>query len=272
MAWIKLETSVSRHRKFLAAGPAASWLWVCGLAYCQEGLTDGFIPFQAVKHLGVRGPNSLITKLVRAGLWEQCEGGWRVHDYLSHHKPASEVLGLKQERRVNGAKGGVVSGEKRRYTDQIPPVAKQSAEANAKQVASTDAKQTANPVQISTATRSETDTDTEPLDVALQRFQRAYPASRRKGGRLIEEAFMSAVHKAGSVAPLMAALSNHVASEQWSNPKLIPGMDTWLTEERWRQMLPPAGAVAASMANTKTAGNVPAFKRFIERHGRAVNE
>ena len=110
------------------------------------------------------------------------------------------------------------------------------------------------------------------LDVALQRFQRAYPASRRKGGRLIEEAFMSAVHKAGSVAPLMAALSNHVASEQWSNPKLIPGMDTWLTEERWRQMLPPAGAAASSMANTKTAGNVPAFKRFIERHGRAVNE
>lgn len=148
MAWIKLETSVSRHRKFLEAGPAASWLWVCGLAYCQEGLTDGFIPFQAVKHLGVRGPNSLITKLVRAGLWEQCDGGWRVHDYLSHHKPASEVLGLNEERRKNGAAGGRASGEKRRFTDQIPQVAKQVAEATAKQVASTDAKQTANPDQI----------------------------------------------------------------------------------------------------------------------------
>jgi hypothetical protein len=144
MAWIKLETSVSRHHKFLAAGPAASWLWVCGLAYCQEGLTDGFIPFQAVRHLGIKTPNRLVTALVRAGLWEQCDGGWRVHDYLLHHKPAAEVLGLKQERRANGAKGGHASAEKRRFTDQTPETPKQVAEASAP----TGPKQTANPVQI----------------------------------------------------------------------------------------------------------------------------
>jgi hypothetical protein len=158
MAWIKLETSVSRHRKFLNAGPAASWLWVCGLAYCQEGLTDGFIPFQAIRHLGVRAPNGLITKLVRAGLWEQTEGGWNVHDYLLHHKPAAEVLGLSHERRENGAKGGRVSGEKRRFTDKLPETPKQVAEANPKQVASTDTKQTANPDQI---TQNSTDQITQ---------------------------------------------------------------------------------------------------------------
>ncbi len=148
MAWIKLETSVSRHHKFLAAGPAASWLWVCGLAYCQEGLTDGFIPFEAIRHLGVRAPNGLVTKLVRARLWEQTEGGWRIHDYLLHHKPAAEVLGLNEERRKSGARGGIESGKKRRFTDQTRETAKQVASTDAKQVASTDAKQTANPVQI----------------------------------------------------------------------------------------------------------------------------
>ena len=44
MAWVRIESSVARHKKFQQAGPAASWLWLCGLLYCQEGLTDGVIP------------------------------------------------------------------------------------------------------------------------------------------------------------------------------------------------------------------------------------
>lgn len=81
----------------------------------------------------------------------------------------------------------------------------------------------------------------EPLDVAFQGFQMAYPEARRKGGFLAQQAYISAVERAGSVAALFVALANHKASEQWSNPKHIPGMDVWLREERWRQVLPPAG-------------------------------
>ena len=108
----------------------------------------------------------------------------------------------------------------------------------------------------------------ESNDVAFQKFQRLYPGEGRKGGRLIEGLFAEAVKEAGGASTLLAALENHIASERWSNPKYIPGMEVWFNEERWRQVLPPAGAVSSSASNPKTAGNIPALQRFIDR-GRA---
>lgn len=106
----------------------------------------------------------------------------------------------------------------------------------------------------------------ERLDLAFIAFRDAYPNGRRKGGYVAQTTFFDAARRApGGAAALMSALANHIASEQWSNPRLIPGMDVWLTEERWRQELPAAGAAMASASNPKTAGNVPALQRFIER-------
>lgn len=106
MAWIKVESSVARNRKFVKAGPAAAWLWVCGLAYCQEGLTDGYIPSESIDYLGVRHASRLAISLVLAGLWDVADGGWNVHDYLEHNKPAVEVRRIQHERREGGKKGG----------------------------------------------------------------------------------------------------------------------------------------------------------------------
>src|SRR3990167_2110813 len=114
MAWIKVESSVARNRKFVKAGPAPSWLWLCGLAYCQEGLTDGFIPTEALSFLGVKPARPLASPLVLARLWVDVDGGWQVHDYLEHNKPASEVRRIQGERKVAGIHGGKASGESRR--------------------------------------------------------------------------------------------------------------------------------------------------------------
>lgn len=149
MAWIKVESSVSRNRKFVKAGPAASWLWVCGLAYCQEGLTDGFIPAEALDFLGVKHARRLSLYLVLAHLWEVVDGGWLVHDYLGHNKPASDVRRIQDERRTAGAQGGKASGESRR------------AEAHAKQVVEATAKQPANPA-VPEISKAEQSRATEP--------------------------------------------------------------------------------------------------------------
>lgn len=101
-----LETSVRTHPKFLAAGPEAAWLWVCGLSYCQDGLTDGFIPESAIEYLGVKRARSLAKKLVSVGLWEHVSGGWQLHDYLEHNKPAAEVREIMRLRKEGGKKGG----------------------------------------------------------------------------------------------------------------------------------------------------------------------
>lgn len=106
MSFVHVDASVRTNRKFLRAGPAASWLWLCANAYSQDGLTDGFIPFEALKYLRVENPKPLIPKLVQAGLWDEVEGGWCVHDYLEYNKSAEEIRTLKKRRGDGGKLGG----------------------------------------------------------------------------------------------------------------------------------------------------------------------
>lgn len=153
MTWIRIESSVARNRKFVNAGPGPSWLWICGLAYCQEGLTDGFIPDEAIDYLGVKGARSLVKHLVSAGLWDVVDGGWQVHDYLEHNKSAAEMRLIFQERRKAGRNGGRASGLSRRSTDtaaeaHVEANVKQVAEASVKQVAEASAKQPSKPALL----------------------------------------------------------------------------------------------------------------------------
>lgn len=114
MAWIRVESSVARNPKFLSAGPAAAWLWLCGLAYAQDGLTDGFIPTQALPILGAgRKSAALSRRLVDARLWDVSDGGWMIHDYLQHNRPASEIRRIRAIRSESGALGGAASWQQR---------------------------------------------------------------------------------------------------------------------------------------------------------------
>lgn len=133
MAYIYIETSVPTHPKFLKCGAAASWLYVCGLIHCQSGLTDGFIPAEALHYLGVKRARKMAARLVLVGLWETVPGGWQVHDYLCHNRSAATIEAIKQAKRKAGAAGGRASGHVRR-------------EAHSKQSASVQSKQSADDV------------------------------------------------------------------------------------------------------------------------------
>ena len=85
------------------------------------------------------------------------------------------------------------------------------------------------------------------------RFSNAYPAHRRKGGRLVDGWFCDGLKAVGFPA-LLAALEQHKASAQWADSKLVPGMDTWLREERWRQVLTADGPPAQKPRWAKPAG------------------
>lgn len=97
MVWIRIDDQIAHHPKFLAAGPLASWFWICGNAYCNKYLTDGFIPESALGALGgVTGAKRLAERLVEVGLWTQHEDGFRVHDFHDYNPTAAQV---KQKRR-----------------------------------------------------------------------------------------------------------------------------------------------------------------------------
>ncbi len=98
MKWIKLETATRMHFKAREAGLEAWGLWVAGLCYCGDYLTDGRIPKKRLNHVwpwmgeGVLLLDqesvllSLATRLVNVGLWEDHVTHWRVHDYLHYQE------------------------------------------------------------------------------------------------------------------------------------------------------------------------------------------
>jgi hypothetical protein len=100
MAWVKIDDQAPRNGKMLKAGPAACWLWVCGIAHSQSQLTDGFISVDALPMIGVAGTaraKRLADALVTVGLFDAAEGGYRVHDYLDHNPSKASVLAKRAE-------------------------------------------------------------------------------------------------------------------------------------------------------------------------------
>lgn len=109
MLHARIETIVRTNPKFLQAGPAPSWLWLCSVLYCQEALTDGFIAEAVIDYLGVKAAHRLVPHLVRAHLWEPVDGGYRVHDYLEHNPSAADIEELRRVRQAAGQAGGQAS-------------------------------------------------------------------------------------------------------------------------------------------------------------------
>lgn len=101
--WVRIDDQAPRHDKMLKAGPAACWLWVCGLAHCQSQLTDGYISKQALSTIGIPAGDveALAGRLVKAGLFERVKGngtgGYKVHDYLSYNISRKLVLEKRAE-------------------------------------------------------------------------------------------------------------------------------------------------------------------------------
>lgn len=236
MAHIQVEASVRTHHKFLKAGPAASWLWLCGMGYCQDGLTDGFIPESALPYLGVQKPHPLKDKLVDVGLWDRAEGGWLVHDYLKHNRSAAQIGTLKDRRRAGGNLGGRPPKEPSEKPSRLTIEGNHTE--NPSHLISSQIHLNDSNISAHQGPPAKPALRIDPLDGAFFAFQSKYPQARRKGGLLVEQSFVTQVARAGGVNVLMEALDNHLASEQWLSGK-VPGMDIWLNEERWRQTLEP---------------------------------
>lgn len=112
MPWARIDDDFRHNPKVVAAGPLGIALYVCGLSYCAEHLTDGFIPKRAVRtlvDLDDTDPMTIAQDLVGVGLWEECEGGYSVHDYLKFN-PSKDYWAKKQEA---GRAGGQASAQAR---------------------------------------------------------------------------------------------------------------------------------------------------------------
>lgn len=92
MTWVKLDDKFPRNPKVTRAGDRAAWLYVCGLCYCAEHLTDGVIPGYEVARLTMlRKPEQEAERLVDVGLWEHRGDDFVVADYDKWNEPAHRV-------------------------------------------------------------------------------------------------------------------------------------------------------------------------------------
>lgn len=117
MAVSFLFTGYYRHPKFMSAnavsgGELAEVLWCRALDYVNEHGTDGFVPTGLPPMLCPAKTAARIKGLVAAGLWEQVDGGWRMHDYEDWNLTAGERAKTKKEtsevRSRAGKKGAAV--------------------------------------------------------------------------------------------------------------------------------------------------------------------
>lgn len=98
MAWVRIHDAALTHPKIVALSDRAFRLWVWGLSYCQQHLTDGVIVSAAIPERWARCAADLLERV----LWEPHPSGYLVHDYLEWND-SREVVTDKR----NGARNRV---------------------------------------------------------------------------------------------------------------------------------------------------------------------
>lgn len=111
MSWAKFDDQYPDHPKIVEVGPLGMALHIAATCYCARYLTDGFVPSAMISRLisfdgiqvisnGVSNAvtnNQVTNELVRVGLFEVVEGGYRVHDYLEYNPPAEQIKAERLE-------------------------------------------------------------------------------------------------------------------------------------------------------------------------------
>jgi hypothetical protein len=268
MSWVRLDDHFDEHPKILRAGALGAALWTKTLAYCnRQPARNGFIPLEKVKSYrdaDLRDPTKIAARLVAAGLWEEAEGGYRIHDYHDFQPTVEDAERLSTKRATAGRRGGVRSGEARRV-EANPKQPASNLLHPPKQVASThrskrEAKANPGPVPVPTTAESY---DSAPLfsppndssssekaetrgggstrarasqaalHASFERFKVAYP--RREKWPAAEKEWFKLAPDDDLVDTILAAIALQKRGTNWleADGKYIPHPATWLHQRRW---------------------------------------
>lgn len=102
--WGKIHGDLWIHDKFLTLTAEAGWLWTRALSFSIAQKTFGEISRGAL--IAIRGTDEAAAELVAAGLWDETENGWRLHDWDDHQQSREDAEALSRKRSEAGRKGG----------------------------------------------------------------------------------------------------------------------------------------------------------------------
>lgn len=101
MPWVKLDDQFPHHPRIVEAGDMAAWLYVAGLCYAGQFLTDGVIPKGQLRRLtNLSKPEREALRLVDVGLWHDKDDHYEIHDYHQWNPPAAKVKAKREADRV----------------------------------------------------------------------------------------------------------------------------------------------------------------------------
>lgn len=276
MSWVKVDDQFFRHPKVLAAGRDARDLYLVGLCYCAQGLTDGFIPSQALRVLAAEaeidtGPASA-ARLVETGLWEPTEGGYTVHDYHEYQPTKERVIATREARAEAGSRGG-----KQKASNLLEQNASKTL-ANAKQ------KSTPYPSRTPTHPKDEEDTpplppdggtpaaappDVPPKSVrskaeetrGFDAFWEVWP--KREGKAAALAAWRRVPKDPDTLQAIVDAVTAQAVAKDWprDNFRYCPNPATWINQKRWEDEPPDIHAVRAAHTGQRHDGRVTNWKR-----------
>lgn len=127
MVWVRIDDGFAEHPKLARVGPLGMAMQVAALCYCNRKLTDGFVPRSVARTLldfevdggGLRWTLArtsghagddidaewVIGLLVEAGIWEEVQGGYVVHDFGDYQPLKDDVVDLSAKRSAAGRAG-----------------------------------------------------------------------------------------------------------------------------------------------------------------------
>jgi hypothetical protein len=113
--WSRLDDTLIDHRKVFEAGalvggkqgPAAALgFYAVLLMWSNKHLTDGSVPDAVLKSFRhVENPAAVAGALVKAGLLEKVDGGYKIHDFNDFNPSGVEVRRKRKEDRVRKRNG-----------------------------------------------------------------------------------------------------------------------------------------------------------------------
>lgn len=217
VAWVRLDDNFFSHPKAVSAGRDARDLFLAGMCFCNRGLTDGFIPGEALRRLAadaeVDNAPALAAKLVEVGLWEATDGGYRIHQYLDY-QPSKERV--EAERAANAQRQAEWRDRKKEARNAVT---------NTVSNADGDALVTPAPIDNPSTTQEREQERPETTDIA--------PAARAREDYSQEfQAFWKAYGPTdGPKKPAYAAWKNLTQVERH---RAVDALPAWLTSRKWR--------------------------------------
>lgn len=112
MTWVRLDDRFFTHRKVSALTKDAKLVYLAGLTFCAENLTDGRLKpadIALVCRL-VDAKPSARQELIAAGLWDAAGDGVAVHDYLLYNPSSEQVEEQRKADRDRKARSRKRSG------------------------------------------------------------------------------------------------------------------------------------------------------------------